>query len=238
MSQDKKVAAETKLTEEEELFEEKKAMNPYIAGFIEAMAKSNTEKITKEILEGLSEDTGDSDSYDAESGGEDSKDRPWRPSHAIFEKSTIKQSHLENMRGRYFRDMSIVRAGGDNNVPAPEENEVVIFRSFFKVGLRFPLSRFVVEVLKTYQIFLHQLTPEAILRMGVFVWAVRSQGIEPSAKCFYSMHGLLYETKAMGKNSITTTLVVMDLSLVPTQATQCQHFRRDGPGIGWKNGFM
>jgi hypothetical protein len=32
------------------------------------MEKSNTEKITKEILEGLSEDTGDNDSYDAESG--------------------------------------------------------------------------------------------------------------------------------------------------------------------------
>jgi hypothetical protein len=73
------------------------------------------------------------------------------------------------MRGRYFRDMSIVRAGGDNNIPAPKENEVVIFRSFFKARLRFPLSRFVVEVLKTFQIFLHQLTPEAILRMGVFV---------------------------------------------------------------------
>jgi hypothetical protein len=40
------------------------------------MAKSNTEKITKEIMEGLSEDTGDSDSYDAESGGEDSEDWP------------------------------------------------------------------------------------------------------------------------------------------------------------------
>jgi hypothetical protein len=65
MSQDKKVFAETKLTEEEKLFEEKKAVNPYIARFIESMAKSNIEKITKEILESLSEDTGDSDSYDA-----------------------------------------------------------------------------------------------------------------------------------------------------------------------------
>jgi hypothetical protein len=73
------------------------------------------------------------------------------------------------MRGRYFRDLSIVRAGGDNNVPAPEENEVVILRSFFKAGLRFPLSKFVVEVLKTYQIFLHLITPKAIIRMGIFV---------------------------------------------------------------------
>jgi hypothetical protein len=84
MSQDKKVAAETKLSEEEKLLEEK------TAGFVESIAKTNTKNITKEILEGLSEDTDDSDSYDVESGGEDSEDRTWRPSHAIFEKSTIK----------------------------------------------------------------------------------------------------------------------------------------------------
>jgi hypothetical protein len=117
----------------------------------------------------LSKDTDDSDSYDVESGGEDSEDRPWRPSHAVFGKSTIKQSHLDNMRGRYFRDMSIVRADVDRAVLAPEENEVEIFRSFFKAGLRFPLSICVVEVLKTYQIFLHQITPEVVIRMGIFI---------------------------------------------------------------------
>jgi hypothetical protein len=42
--------------------------------------RKQIQKITKEILEGLSEDTGDSNSYDVESGGEDSEDRPWRPS--------------------------------------------------------------------------------------------------------------------------------------------------------------
>jgi hypothetical protein len=150
MSEEMKLAVETKVAEETKLFQEKKAVNPYIVGFIESMAKTNTEKITKEILEGLSEDTGDSDSYDVESGDEGSEDRPWRPSHTIFGKSTIKQSHLENMRGRYFRDMSIMRAGGDNNVPTPKENKVVIYQSFFKAGLRFPLSKFVVEVLKIY----------------------------------------------------------------------------------------
>jgi hypothetical protein len=163
------------------------------------MAKTNTEKVTKEIMEGLSEDSDDSDDYDVESGDEDSEDRPWRPSHTIFRKLTIKQIHIDSMRGRYFRDMSIVRVGGDNTVPAPEENEVVVYRSSLKAGLQFPLSKFVVEVLKIFQIFLHQLTPEAIIRMGLFFWAVRSQGLEPSAKCFYSMHELLYETKATGK---------------------------------------
>jgi hypothetical protein len=103
------------------------------------------------------------------------------------------------MRGRYFRDMIIVRVGGDIAAPTPEVNEVVIYRSFLKAGLRFALSRILVEVLKTFEIFLHQLTPEAIIRMGLFIWAVRSQGLEPIGRCFCSMHELLYETKATNK---------------------------------------
>jgi hypothetical protein len=188
-------------------------------------------------MEGLSEDTGDSDSYDVESGDEDSEDRPWRPSHSIFGKSTIKQSHLENMRGRYFRDMSSVRAGGDNNVPAPEENEVVIFRSFFKAGLRFPLSKFVVEVLKTYQIFLHQITPEAIIRMGIFVWAVRSQGLQPSAKCFCSMHELLYETKAMGKEQYHNNFGCYGFISRPNASHPVPTFRKRWPGAWMEEWF-
>jgi hypothetical protein len=169
MSGEKKMTEEKKTTEEMKLYEEKKVADPFIAGFIESMVKTNTEKTTKEIMEGLSEDSGDSDSYDVESGDEDFEDRPWRRSHTIFRKSTIKQSHIDAMRGRYFRDMSIVRVGGDNTAPTPEENVVVIYQSFLKAGLWFPLSKFVVEVLKIYQIFLHQITPEAIIRMGIFV---------------------------------------------------------------------
>jgi hypothetical protein len=126
ISEDKKAVGDLKLSLSEEMH----------LGFLQSMSKTNTEKITKEILEGLSEDTGDSDSYDVETGGKDSEDRPWRPSHIVFGKSSIKQSHLDTMKGRYFRDMSIVRADiGEKTVPTPEENEVVVFRSFLKAGL-------------------------------------------------------------------------------------------------------
>jgi hypothetical protein len=141
------------------------------------------------------------------------------------------------MRGRYFRDMSIVRAGGDNNVPALKENKVVIYRSFFKAGLRFPLNRFVVEVLKTYQIFLHQLTPEAILRMGVFVWAVRSQGIEPSAKCFCSMHELLYEMKAMGKEQYHNNFGCYGFIARPNASHPVPTFRKRWSGTWMEEWF-
>jgi hypothetical protein len=170
---------------------EKKIVDPALAGFYEAMEKTNTEKITNEIMADLSEDSDDSDDYDVESEDEDAENRPWRPSHTIFGKSSIKHSQIDDMKGKYFRDISIVRAGGDSAAPSPEDNEVVVYRSFMKAGLRFPLSKFLVEVLKTFENFLHQISPEAIIRMGFFIWAVRSQGMKPSTKCFGNVHELL-----------------------------------------------
>jgi hypothetical protein len=142
------------------------------------------------------------------------------------------------MRGRYFQDISIVRAdNGDRTVPIPEENEVIIYRSFFKAGLRFPLSRFVVEVLKIYEIFLHQITPEAIIRMGIFVWAVRSQGLEPSAKCFCSMHELSYETKPWGKEQYHNNFGCY--SFVARSGSSCPvpTFQKRWPGDWMKEWF-
>jgi hypothetical protein len=179
--------------------DEKKVVDPALAGFYEAMEKTNTKKITNQMLADLCEDFDDSEGFDVESEDEDAENRPWRPSHTIFGKSSIKQSQIDAMKGRYFRDMSIVRARGDSVAPAPKEDEVVVYRSFMKARLRFLLSKFLVEVLKTFEIFLPQITPKAIIRMGVFIWAVRSQGLELSAKCICNMHELLYETKATGK---------------------------------------
>jgi hypothetical protein len=179
--------------------EDKKIADPIIVGFYEAMEKTNTEKITNEMLARLSGDSSDSDSIDVESGNEDAEDRPWRSSHVVFGKSTVKQGQIEAMKGKYFHDISIVRAEGESIVPLFEANEVVVFESFMKAGLRFPLHKMLVEVLKTFEIYLHQLTPEAFIKVGVFIWAMRSQGLEPDARCFYNIHELSYQTKATGK---------------------------------------
>jgi hypothetical protein len=66
----------------------------------------------------------------------------------------------------------------------------------------------VVGVLKRFNIFLHQLTPNAIMRMGLFIQAVQSQGVEPIAECFCQIHELHYQTKAVVENiSIITSVV-------------------------------
>jgi hypothetical protein len=178
---------------------EKKTVDPALSQFYEAMERTNAEKIAHETLAGISESFSDSEYFDANSENEGVEDWPSRPSHVVFRKSTIKQGQIDAIRGRYFCDISIVRAGGESNVPLPKADEVVVYRSFMKAGLRFPLDRMLVEVMKTIEIYLHQLTPEAIIKMGIYIWAMRSQGVEPNAKCFCNMHELSYETKATEK---------------------------------------
>jgi hypothetical protein len=61
----------------------------------------------------LSDDSEDIEDFDVDNGNEDVEDRPSRPSHVNFGKSTVKKGHIEAMKGRYFHDVSIVRAGGE-----------------------------------------------------------------------------------------------------------------------------
>jgi hypothetical protein len=71
--------------------EEKKIIDPALVGFYEAMEKTNTEKITNEMLAGLFGNSSDNESFDVDSGNEDVEDWPWRLSHVAFGRSTVKQ---------------------------------------------------------------------------------------------------------------------------------------------------
>jgi hypothetical protein len=123
-----------------EMAEDKKSADPTLAGLYEAMEWTNVEKIN-EMLARLSGDSSDSESFDVESENDNAEDQPWRPSHVVFGKSTIKQGQIEAMEGKYFHDVSIVRAGGEDIVPLPQGDEVVVFRSFMKAGLHFSLHK-------------------------------------------------------------------------------------------------
>jgi hypothetical protein len=92
----------------------------------------------------------------------------------------------------------LVRFGEEETTPKPGKDKVVIFKSFFKSGLRFPLNKMIADVLKKFGIYLHQLTPNAIVRLSVYIWALQSQGVEPFAEGFCRVHELHYQTKARG----------------------------------------
>jgi hypothetical protein len=93
-------------------------------------------------------------------------------------------------------ESKLVRFASEEVVLEPKDNEVVAFKSFFRAGLRFPLYDIIGEVLKNFEIYLHQLTPNAIVRHNVYIWALRSQGMSSNAEAFCRVHELQYQTKA------------------------------------------
>jgi hypothetical protein len=124
---------------------------------------------------------------------------PSKPSHLDFEKSTMSEADVPMMmKLGYFgkADRKLVRFAGEETTPTPKDDEVVVFKSYFRAGLRFPLNEMIGEVLKNFEIYLHQLTPNAIVRLNIFIWALRSQGTDPNAEAFCRVHELHYQTKA------------------------------------------
>jgi hypothetical protein len=100
---------------------------------------------------------------------------PSKPSHLDFGKSTVSEADMTMMtKLGYFREAEkgLVCFGREETIPKPEDDEVVVFKSFFKAGLRFPLHGMIAEVLEKFGIYLHQLTPKAIVRLSVYIWAL------------------------------------------------------------------
>ena len=85
-------------------------------------------------------------------------------------------------------DDKLVRFAGEEVIPKPRDDEVVVFKSFFTTGFQFPLYEMIGEVLKKFGIYLHQLTPNVIVRLSVYIWALRSQGKSANAEGLCWMH--------------------------------------------------
>jgi hypothetical protein len=103
---------------------------------------------------------------------------PSKPSHMDFEKSTVSKTDMPMMiKLGYFgeAEKKLIRFVGEETTPTPKDDEVVVFKSFFRAGLRFPLNEMIGEVLDNYEIYLHQLTPNSIVRLSIFIWAFEAK---------------------------------------------------------------
>jgi hypothetical protein len=95
---------------------------------------------------------------DSEDEDEDGILSPSKPSHIEFGRSTIKTEDLVLMKKLgYFgeKDDELVRFAGEEVIPEPKDDKVVVFKSFFRAGLQFPLYEMIGEVLKKFEIYLH-----------------------------------------------------------------------------------
>jgi hypothetical protein len=71
---------------------------------------------------------------------------PAKPSHLDFGKSIVSEADMPMMiKLGYFgeAEKKLIRFGGEETTATPEKDEVVVFRSFFRAGLRFPLNEMI-----------------------------------------------------------------------------------------------
>ena len=112
----------------------------------------------------------------------------------------------------YFNEekKELVRFGGEETTPKPEKDEIVIFKSFLKAGLRFPLHGIIADVLKRFGIYFHQLTPNAIVRLSVYIWALRSQGWShlPKVSAEYTSYTTKLRPERMGYMKILVVTIL------------------------------
>jgi hypothetical protein len=173
------------------------------APIFEVMRQSGLVVTEGAIAEGAPAAKTEQDDIEEENDDEEEEDYsiliPSKPSHLDFEKSTVSEADVPMMmKLGYFgeAEKKLIRFAGEETTPTPRDDEVVVFKSFFRAGLRFPLNEMIGEVLDNFEIYLHQLTPNAIVRLSIFIWSLRSQGMDPNAEAFYRVHELHYQTKA------------------------------------------
>jgi hypothetical protein len=69
---------------------------------------------------------------------------PSKPSHLYFEKSTVSEADVPMMmKLGYFgeAEKKPIRFAGEETTPKPKDDEVMVFKRFFRAGLRFCFTR-------------------------------------------------------------------------------------------------
>jgi hypothetical protein len=85
-----------------------------------------------------------------------------------FGVSRMSSARVQDMQRLGYFGGRVGRVPGTEEVPETE-GELVVFEAFFAAGLRLPAHRFVGEVLRRFNVQIHQLTPNAIVALSKYV---------------------------------------------------------------------
>jgi hypothetical protein len=81
-----------------------------------------------------------------------------------FGVSRISSVRVQDLQQLGYFGSRVGRVPGAEEVP-----ELVVFEAFFAAGLRLPTHRFVAEVLRKFEVHVHQLTPNAVVALAKYV---------------------------------------------------------------------
>jgi hypothetical protein len=120
------------------------------------------------------------------------------PGHTMeFGVSRIPSVRVQDMQQLGYFGNGVGRVPGAEEIPKPE-GEIVVFEEFFIAGLRLPAYRFVAEVLQKYEVQIHQLTPNVVVALAKYVWAVTSYGGQPSVEVCAKNYCLYWQKRKTG----------------------------------------
>jgi hypothetical protein len=114
-----------------------------------------------------------------------------------FGASRMSSVRVQDMQQLGYFGGGVARVPGAEEVPEPE-SELVVFEAFFAAGLRLPAHRFVGEVLRRFNVQVHQLTPNAVVALSKYVWATTSYGGQPSVEVFAKYYCLHWQKRMIG----------------------------------------
>jgi hypothetical protein len=114
-----------------------------------------------------------------------------------FGVSRMSSVRVQDMQQLGYFGGGVARVPGTEEVPEPE-GELVVFEAFFAAGLRLPAHRFVGEVLRRFDVQVHQLTPNAVVALAKYVWTTTSYGGQPSVEVFAKHYCLHWQKRRIG----------------------------------------
>jgi hypothetical protein len=120
------------------------------------------------------------------------------PSDTVeFGVSRISSVRVQDIQQLGYFGSGVGRVPVAEEIPEPE-GELVVFEAFFTVGLRLPAHRFVAEVLRKFEVQVHQLTPNAVVALAKYIWATTLYGGQPSVEVFAKHYCLHWQKRKIG----------------------------------------
>ncbi|RLM79806.1 putative retrotransposon protein [Panicum miliaceum] len=108
-----------------------------------------------------------------------------------FGSSLVSERRIQFYVDKGYFEAGVCRPLGNEDVPNPLEGETFVFRDFFTAGLHFSLDLAVLEILARFNAKMNHLTPNAIIQLSKFFWAIKTfkAPVSPDAFCrFYELH--------------------------------------------------
>jgi hypothetical protein len=161
-----------------------------------------------------------------------------KPSYIEIGCSTLREKDLQSLkRLGYVSNKVNVRHPRDEATLMPGEDEVVVYKSFFKAGLQLPMYKVIVKILQSYELYMHQFTPNGIVHLSVFIWVVQSQGVTQMLMVSTWCMICTIKQRPRVRQAFTITSDAITSRIMTIKLGQFSHIEPSGTETGQKGGF-